>query len=518
MSSASQLAGYDGLGLAALVRNRQVTASEVVEAAIARIEQLDPKINALTYRAFDQARATTAGPLPDGPFTGVPFLLKDMVGTLAGTPTSYGNRMMRQVVSDHDSELVRRYRAAGLVILGKTNTSELGLLPFTEPEAYGPTHNPWDLARSPGGSSGGSAAAVAARMVPLAGGADGGGSIRIPASCCGVFGLKPTRGRIPTGPDLGELWEGLAIEHVITRSVRDSATILDCIAGVDAGAPYDAPAAGRPFASAALEDPPRLRIAFTTRPFAGRGLHEDSVRAVESTARLLADLGHELTEDRPVVDEERFALAFITVVAPEIRHAIELMSAIAGHRVSARDFETDTFALGLLGTTLRATRLVEARSDLQAIGRDMGRFFERYDVFLTPSLSEPPPPIGAHRSPRLDRFVSRTGVALHAAWILAALGALDHIAASAFDFMQYHPVANVTGQPAMSVPLFWNRSTLPIGSHFFGRLGDEVTLLQLAGQLERARPWAQRMPEWLDSGTEQEGEGSLAAVAGGVLT
>lgn len=508
MSSASQLAGYDGLGLAALVRNHEVAASEVVEASISRIEELDPKINALTFRMFDQARAATAGPLPDGPFTGVPFLLKDMVGTLTGTPTSYGNRMMRHVVFDHDSELVRRYKAAGLVILGKTNTSELGLLPFTEPEVFGPTHNPWDLTRSPGGSSGGSAAAVAAHMVPLAGGADGGGSIRIPASCCGAFGLKPTRGRIPTGPDLGELWEGLAIEHVITRSVRDSATMLDCVAGLDAGAPYDAPAAARPFASAVLEDPPRLRIAFTTRAFAGRGLHDDSVRAVESTAKLLADLGHDLTDDRPAVDEERFALAFMTVLAPEVRHAIELMSAIAGHRVSSRDFETDTYSLGLIGTTLRATRLVEARGELQMIGREMGRFFERYDVFLTPSLSEPPPTIGAYESSALDRFVSRTGAALNAGWLLAAVGALDRVSASAFDFVQYHPIANVTGQPAMSVPLYWNSVTLPIGSHFIGRLGDEVTLLALAGQLERARPWARRMPEWLDSETESKREDS----------
>ena len=237
---------YDGLALAELVRRREVTAEELLDAAIARIDERNPALNAVTRRMYDEARRTLARGTPTGPFGGVPFLLKDLLAMYAGVPTSAGNRVLAKIPVPEDSEIVRRYKAAGLVILGKTNTPELGLVPFTEPEAFGATRNPWDTTRSPGGSSGGSAAAVASRMVPLAGGGDGGGSIRIPASCCGVFGLKPSRGSTPTGPMYGELWRGFVVEHVLTRSVRDSAAILDAIEGADAGAPYSAPTRERP--------------------------------------------------------------------------------------------------------------------------------------------------------------------------------------------------------------------------------------------------------------------------------
>src|SRR5512136_2565763 len=292
---------YDGLGLGELVRTRQVAPADLIEEAISRIEAHNPKLNAVVYKLYDQARAAAKGDLPDGPFKGVPFLLKDMHATVQGVPTSCGTSMLKDVPQPHDSEIVRRYRAAGVILLGKTNVPEFSLLPYTEPQAFGPTHNPWDLARTPGGSSGGSAAAVAARLVPLSGGADGGGSIRIPASCCGVFGLKPTRGRTPTGPDIGDIWRGFAQEHVLTRSVRDSAAMLDAISGSETGEPYCAPTPRRPFLQEVSLPPGHLKIAFTSHPFLGHEVHEDCRKGLEATVRLLESLGHEVVEAAPAV-------------------------------------------------------------------------------------------------------------------------------------------------------------------------------------------------------------------------
>jgi amidase len=485
---------YDGLGLGELVRTRQISPVELIEEAISRIEAHNPKINAVIYKMYDQARVAAKGDLPDSPFKGVPFLQKDMHATVEGVPTSCGTRLLKDIPQPHDSEIVHRYRAAGIIILGKTNVPEFSLLPYTEPEVFGPTNNPWDLTRTAGGSSGGSAAAVAARLVPLAGGADGGGSIRIPASCCGVFGLKPTRGRTPTGPDVGDIWRGFAQEHVLTRSVRDSAAMLDAITGPEIDAPYWAPPRQHPYFQEVTREPGRLRIAFTSHPFLGHEVHEDCRKGLEATVHLLEQLGHEVVEAAPQIDREAFAIAFLTMVAAETRDEIDWAAGRAGRKTSFADFEAGTSALALLGQAMSAGDYANALNYLMASARGVNRFFEGYDVLLTPTLAQPPVLTGSLQPSGAERFLVRLIGRLNAAWLLSALGTIKPVANKTFSFMPYTPVFNVTGQPAMSVPLCWNEAGLPIGMHFVGRFGDEATLFRLAGQLERAQPWIDRVP------------------------
>jgi len=495
MSAFPDFHRYDAVGLAELVRRGEVQPSELVEESIARIESQQPRLNFMTRTMFDQARAAAAAPLPPGPLAGVPFLLKDLLATCAGVPTANGNRLLANLPAPHDSELVRRHKAAGLIVLGKTNTPEFGLTAYTEPALFGATRNPWDLERVSGGSSGGSAVAVAARVVPMAHGGDGGGSIRIPASCCGLFGLKPTRGRTPTGPDLGELWNGLAIEHAVTRSVRDSAALLDATAGADVGAPYSAAPPARPFLAEVATPPGRLRIAYTATPLLGKNLHEDCRRGLEETVTLLRELGHEVFEAAPAIDRQAWASAFTIVLAAQTRADIELTARAAGRKPAYADFEPATYTLGLLGRTLRASDYAGAVRYLQSVSRAVGSFFERCDVFLTPTLAAPPPPIGSLAPNASERALMAVVGRLNAGWFLDAIGAVKPMAEKSLDFIPFTPLFNATGQPAMSVPLHWNQAGLPVGMQFVGRYGDEATLFRLAGQLEQAKPWFERAPE-----------------------
>jgi amidase len=488
---------YDGLGLAELVRTKQVTPAELVEEAIQRIERHNPALNAVIYKLYDQARAAANAPLPDGPFAGVPFLIKDLMAGYAGAPLTSGSRFMKDYIPQQDTELVRRYKASGAVIIGKTNTPEFGLTPYTEPELFGPARNPWDTSRTPGGSSGGSAAAVAARIVPLASGGDGGGSLRIPASCCGIFALKPTRGRTPTGPDVQEYWEGFAVEGVLSRSVRDSAAMLDAIAGPDAGAPYIAPKPERPFLSEVTTEPGRLRIAFTDKPFLGRTVHEDCKRALAEAVSLLESLGHTVVEDAPTVDGEALGVAFVTMLCGNVIADMQDAAAVVGRQPTPRDFEISTWGLGMLGRTLTAKDYLAAVRTLQYAARKIGKFFEKYDALLTPTLARPPIPLGELALPKFEAAALRLVAGLPIGWLLAALGLVKPMAAKTFDFVPYTPLFNVTGQPAMSVPLHWNADGLPIGVQFVGRYADEATLFRLAGQLERACPWFDRVPAGL---------------------
>ena len=494
MNGFSDYEEYDGLGLAELVRSKEVKPSELVEEAINRIEKLNPQINAVIHRMYDLAREATEGELPDGVFRGVPFLLKDLMADYAGVPMRKGSRFHSDFVSDHDNEMVKRFKAAGLIVLGKTNTPEYGLVPVTEPELFGPSNNPWDLTRTTGGSSGGSAAAVAARMVPLAHGNDGGGSIRIPAACCGLFGLKPTRGRNPVGPDLGEAWQGLACDHVLTRSVRDSAAILDATAGPDVGALYYATPPSRPFLDEVGVDPGELRIAFTSKPFLGSSVHKDCVKGLETTVELCKDLGHEVVEAAPRVDGKAFAKAFLTMVCGETRADIEEAEVLFGRKATSRDYEPATWAVGLLGTQITSAEFSRAIRLLQRGARQIGQFFEDYDVLLTPTLAMPPLVTGALQLEGAEAFATKLLGSLNAGSLISALGGIDALADQAFEFIPYTPLFNVTGQPAMSVPLYWNDEGLPIGMHFVGRYADEATLFRLAGQLEQARPWFDRIP------------------------
>jgi len=485
---------YDGLGLAELVRKKEVKPSELVEEAISRIEKLNPQLNAVIYKMYEPARKAADGKLPDGPFKGVPFLMKDILMAYAGVPLTNGSRFFKDFVPDHDSELVKRFKAAGVIVVGKTNTPEFGLVPITEPELFGPTNNPWDPSRTPGGSSGGSAAAVAAHIVPLAHASDGGGSIRIPASCCGVFGLKPTRGRNPIGPDFGEAWRGLTCDHVLTRSVRDSAAMLDTTAGPDIGAPYYAVPPARPFVTEVDTGPGKLRIAFTSEPFLGAIVDKDCVKGLEATARLCQDLGHEIVEAAPQIDGRAFARAFLTIICVETRATIEEAEVLLNRKASFKDFEPSTWALGLLGRQCRAPEFSRSLNLAQSTGRQIGEFFRKYDVLLTPTLAMPPVATGALQPKGSQLTAMKLLGRLNAGGLINTLSGIDALSQHVFGFMPYTPLFNVTGQPAMSVPLYWNDAGLPIGMQFVGRYGDEATLFRLASQLEKAKPWFDRIP------------------------
>jgi amidase len=388
-----------------------------------------------------------------------------------------GSAFMRNFVPDHDNELVIRLKRAGLIIVGKTSTPELGILPTTEPRLFGASHNPWDINRTPGGSSGGSAAAVAARFVPMAHGNDGGGSIRIPASCCGLFGLKPTRARNPLGPDFGDLFSGLVIDHALTRSVRDSAALLDATAGPDTGDPYWAPPPVRPFLQEVGADPGGLRIAFTTSTPRGVKVHTDCIRAVEDAATLCADLGHEIVEGAPEVNGELLTKNFMTLWSVGCAWTIDGFGLITGQSPTKDQFEPLTWALYEMGRQQSASSYLISLTFLQRVARDIARFFLKYDVWLTPTLGEPPVPLGTFDSPPENPLEGLR---------------------RAIAFVPFTPICNVTGQPAMSVPLFRNSEGLPVGVHFVGRFGDEATLFRLAAQLESARPWADQRPPILD--------------------
>lgn len=485
---------HDATGLAELVRRGEVTPLELVDTALARIERLNPALNAVIHRMDTAARRAAQEPLREGPFRGVPFLLKDLLAMVQGEPFQCGSAFLRGFVAPHDSELVRRYRRTGVVLLGKTNTPEFGLTPVTEPAAFGPTRNPWDLTLTSGGSSGGSAAAVACGMVPMAGGGDGGGSIRIPASCCGVFGLKPTRARVPMGPDFGEIWQGAVVEHVLTRSVRDSAAMLDATAGPDPGAPYVAPARERPFVEELAREPGSLRIGFTAKPWLGSTVHPDCVAALQDAARLLESLGHAVEEASPELDGPAFARAFLTMICAELGGDLREAERAVGRRVQPRDLEPATWALGLLGRTMPAADFTAAIRLLQRTGRSVAPFFARYDVLLTPTVSAPPVRTGALQPTPRERRLLRLLGGMRSGTLLRWAGVLEQTAAKVFEWIPWTPVINATGQPAMSLPLYWNADGLPIGVHLIARFGDEATLFRLAAQLERARPWFDRLP------------------------
>lgn len=472
MPALDELSRLDATGSAELVRRREVKPLELVEAAITRIERINPTLNAVIAPMFDEARRRAQEPL-SGPFAGVPFLLKDLWAEYAGTALSEGCRFLTgHYTSALDSELVARHKRAGLVVVGKTNTPELGILPTCEPRLFGATRNPWDLGRTPGGSSGGSAAAVAAGLVPMAHANDGGGSIRIPAACCGVFGLKPTRGRNPCGPHYGDGYVGLIAEHAVTRSVRDSAALLDATAGPDLGDPYWAPPPARSFLAEVGADPGRLRIAFTTVAATGEPVHPDCVAAAQAAARLAIDLGHEVAEDAPSIDGEALTPAFITLWSAGCAWAIDDWARRTGRVPSPEHFEPLTWLLIEMGRRRSASDLLLAVQDLQRISRGIARFFAAYDVWLTPTLATPPPPLGSFE--KADDPL--------------------HGLRQAALFVPFTPIANVTGQPAMSTPLYWTAEGLPIGSHWIARFGDEATLFRLAAQLEAARPWGSRRP------------------------
>ena len=468
-----ELAFIDATAQADLVRRKEISAGELVEFAITRIEQLNPVLNAVITALYDQARDAVTRVDPSAPLAGVPFVLKDLVAELAGAPLSEGSHFLADYVSHYDSELVRRFRQAGLVVVGKSNTPEFGLMPTTEPARFGATRNPWDTRLTAGGSSGGSAAAVASGMVAIGHANDGGGSIRVPASCCGVVGLKPSRGRNSLGPGYGDVASGLLCEHVHTRSVRDTAAVLDATAGPAPGEPYWPAAPERPYAEEVKHEPERLRISFSTQPLTGARAHADCVAGAESIARLCQELGHEVTEDSPKVDGERLFKAFGTRWIGFLTWAVNDWARRLGREPSEDLLEPATWRMYRNGLKQTSADYLLAVQDLQLISRDVAGLFDCYDVWLTPTLAQPPVALGYfdyapdRRTAHLQRLGEYTGFTL---------------------------IANTTGQPAISLPLYWTDTGLPIGIQLMGRYGDEASLLRLAGQLERTRPWAERRP------------------------
>jgi amidase len=461
----------DAVGQAELVRRRIISPLELVNHAISRIEELNPNLNAVVTPMFEYAQQAAQEPLPEGPLAGVPYVLKDLGPTFAGIRHTCGSRLLATYISDRDSALVTRIKASGLIVIGKTNTPEFGNSSTTESLLFGPCRNPWSLDRSPGGSSGGSAVAVAAGMVPAAHANDAGGSIRIPASCCGVFGLKPTRGRVASSPSTvgGAI---LACEHAITRSVRDSAVLLDILGGAAPGDLYVAPAAKRPFSHEVGADPGRLRIAWCSTAPSSTPVHEDCRRAAHEAALLLERLGHTVEEDAPSIDVERFEHLVFVLWTTSIAAAIESWVARAGATDDAL-LEPVNQKMEEWARRINAVDYMHALGDLEQFARTMALFFKRYDIWLTPTLAQPPVPLGTFDLPAedIDRFFE----------IDARL-------------TPWTALANLTGQPAASIPFLWTMDELPVGVHLLSRFGDEAALLRLCSQLEAARPWHESWP------------------------
>jgi len=467
----SEYAAYDGLGLADLVSKGEVSALELLDDAIERTEAVNPKINAVVLKHYDEARESITAGLPNGPFSGVPFLLKNLSIAMKGTITSHGAQFLKNSVDDYDSTLTERYRQAGFVIFGKTNTPEFGMNVSTEPLAHGPSHNPWNLDFTTGGSSGGSAAAVAAGIVPLAHATDGGGSIRIPASCNGVFGLKPTRGRTPMGPNKGEGWNGLSCANVVSRSVRDTAAVLEATSAYDPGAPYAAP--GRTdFLNASQEIPQARRIALIKTDDKVK-LDPDVARTLEETVTLCTELGHIVEEVECPVDRNSLGADMGTIVVANIQQVLEDYQEQLGREFTADDLEWNA-RLVMDMDRIDGADYVRAVQSIHRAGLKMGQFQKTYDQLLEPTLATPPVELGT--------LVLREGEPWEE--YMELMG----------TFSPFTSLYNMTGQPAMSVPLGVSQSNLPIGIMFIGRFGDEAGLLTLAGQLEKAAPWWDRRP------------------------
>jgi amidase len=464
--------GYDGIGLAEFVRKKQVSPKELLEEAIVRTAKVDPQINAVVVKHFDYAERQIDNGLPDGPFTGVPFLLKDL-DLLEGTRTTFGASVYKDDVADHTGTLAGRFLKAGVTIFGKSASPEFGLMPTTESRLHGPTRNPWNLAHSPGGSSGGAAAAVAARILPVAHASDGGGSIRIPASASGVFGLKPTRARNPLGPDRGEGWSGFSCGHVVSISVRDSAAMLDAVHGSEPSSPYVAPPPARPYLEEVGRDPGRLRIAFTDKSPYGDAIDPEIAAATREIAALLSGLGHHVEERAAPALAADPAVVMSTIVSANTALNVRMAEARFSRAMTERDFEILTLASAYNAQKTTATDYVAAQLAAFQISRALAAFFETCDVLLCPTLCSPPLRIGELNTMAQD---------------------LSHIPPILRRYMPATAMFNMSGQPAMSVPLAWNRAGLPLGMMFSARFGDEATLLRLAAQLEQERPWKGKLP------------------------
>lgn len=483
--------GYDATGLAELVAQRQVTAAELLEAARARAAEVNGKLGAIVIDIEKEADAQVAGEL-SGPFAGVPFLIKDLMQEYKGYPTTYGSRALKNWVADEHALVTERFLQAGLVIFGKTATPEFGAKGITESELWGPCRNPWDTSRTPGGSSGGSASAVAAGIVPAAGANDGGGSIRIPAGCNGLVGLKPSRGLAPYGPQTNEPMFGMAVQGVVAKSVRDNAGMFDAIVGRTPLADYDGALPAGPFAEMIKSAPGKLKIGYSAKSAITEAPDPEAVQALESTAQLLTELGHEVEEIDPPYDDKALAADFLTIWFAQCAAEVEMACEETGAKY--KDFEADTLAMAEIG---RANGIVAAA---QALARTVeythavSKFYESYDYFLTPTIARRPVKIGElDTAPSLQK-AARVVHRSHAGKLMLKTGVIEQMIEDNLGWVPYTQMANLTGRPAINVPTYWTDDGMPLGVQFNGALGSDGELLKLAAQLEEARPWADRFP------------------------
>ena len=490
---------HDGLGLAELIRRGHIQPSELLELAIARTDATHPQINAVIRRLDASARATASRQArdaqlgqPRGPFAGVPFLVKDFMQGIASVPSASGSRALQALSSGETADVTRRWLGQGLLIFGMTSTPEFAAKGVTEPWAYGPCRNPWDLTRTPGGSSGGSAAAVAAGIVPMAGANDGGGSIRIPAAACGLFGLKVGRGRISMGPQHSEGMFGAAVQGVLSRSVRDSAAMLDILQGPEPHAPYHMPAPASSHLANIARAPRPLRIGFSSQSPLGTPVHPDAHAAVQDAAELLQSLGHHVEPAQPGVDGVQLAEDFLDTWFCMIASMVHEARTQHGARWS--DFEPDTRALAAAGQSMSAIELLRAHDNWQTHVRALARFHAQYDLWLSPTLASAALPIGALRTPSWLSVVSDLTRVLGLAGVSRKASVFRERMRDNLSWTPFTQLANLTGRPAMSVPLYWNAQGLPLGVQFVAPPDGEGLLLQLAAQLEQARPWFDRRP------------------------
>jgi len=475
MISRTDYSSYDGLGLASLVARKEVTAKELLDTALAAVAKVNPKLNAVLQTLPEMAAREIAAQAPTGPFAGVPFVIKELVLHAKNVRLDSGCRLAQGAVPAEDSELMARFRRAGLVLIGTTQTPELGYNPTTETVLFGPVHNPWDLSRSAGGSSGGSGAAVAAGIVPVAHANDGGGSIRIPASCGGLVGLKPTRDRVPTCPDYADPLCGLAIEFAVTRTVRDAAALLDAVAGPDVGAPAMIAPPARPYAKEVGEAPGRLRIAWTATPASGEKIDPECVKAVHDTVRTLEGLGHTMIEGGPKYDWDAFLANVHMIWAAFTALSVDSAAKSLGRKPGPDNLEAVTLACYEDGKRITALDLLNSLSFGNTLSRSVGAFFETVDALVTPTMARPAAPLGEFNQNK------------------KGMSAMEWTR-QVFTYCPFTPLFNSTGQPAISLPLHMTPAGLPVGVQIAGRFGDETTLIRLASQLEQARPWAKRKP------------------------
>lgn len=485
---------YDATGLAELIRKKEVSAAEVVEAAITRAEAVNPKINAIIHTMYGKAREATHVPIPEGPFAGVPFLVKDLEFSLADEPMANGSVSMRHYIPRYDSYAMEKVKDAGLLIFGKTNTPEFGITPYTEPVLFGPARNPWNINHSTGGSSGGSAASIAAGIVPMATAGDGGGSIRIPASACGIFGIKPSRGRVSLGPDSGEAWSGLVSSFALSRTVRDSAALLDWMQGPMPGDPYIIRPPEKPYAEEIKTPPGKLKIAFSLQHPFGEQLHPECEKAVRDAAQLLTDHGHEVEEVPLPYGEEALTKAFFMFVG-DLAADLEAMGKLRGRPIQKNEVEITTWLLNILGKSYSGKDVVAGRKEWNTISRRFGQLHSTYDVWMCPTLSRPPIVIGELQNSAIENFFLKIGINLRIVPLFKNTFIVEMLAKRAFSYIPYTPIANMTGQPSMSVPLHWTKDNLPVGVMFTARMCEEDMLFRLAAQLEEAKPWKDKWPE-----------------------